>query len=645
VALSTITAFTQIAERSEATPGLFNRPLQQLYDNISSINSVADFGVVNVKQAPYLAAGDGTTDDTAAVQAALNAAATRGSCNLYFPPGTYRISSLSIPSNIGRGVSWEGAGAGAAQKSTLRFTGNGGLNFGNSGEPVRMSRLVLSHISSGSALSSSNGTGLYLGSGSYHNLEDVWIEYFNVNIQLAGYNFYARMDGVRSVYALNANLLLSQGGAEGTYALINGNWFANCQFSSCSQGSGVSVLDAAGSAAIAFRSCKFEGNKQHAFATHATGYINLKFDTCYFEANGATDVVVSNDYPTARSLVHFDTCYFDPNNILGGDRSRIQLKGVRAIVENSAFYSLQSTSTLEPILVADVRGTQPSVAYNNDYQTMRLVRGGAEAGWIITDSKHPTVSNSTDINNGNFTNHHALKPGTFVLNANESTNSQILGWTVETGGMWLSDQLSGVTASTETSRSTLVPNNTQYPLVPGDHVQVAGVTWNRTAVGGSSADTWAVVRTISAEPLVWVDGSANSRLDSAVLSYRTASIATVYKQQSGTWTPTDGSGAGLSYATAVGAWIRHGEDMKVWGVVRWPSTSNGASAIIGGLPITPKNVGANESGAVVFTSHTSTVHARTLPNDTKVYLYAAGSNITNGGMSEHTISFTANYRV
>lgn len=54
--------------------------------------SVKDFG----------AAGDGTTDDTAALQAALNS----GANTVYFPPGTYRITStLTIPeSTVLRGA-------------------------------------------------------------------------------------------------------------------------------------------------------------------------------------------------------------------------------------------------------------------------------------------------------------------------------------------------------------------------------------------------------------------------------------------------------------------------------------------------------------------------------------------------------------
>jgi len=75
------------------------------------------FVVINVKAAPYNALGDNSNDDTAEIQAAIDAASAAGGGIVYLPPGTYRISSaLSVPNFV---ELW-----GAGQTSILRCTGN-----------------------------------------------------------------------------------------------------------------------------------------------------------------------------------------------------------------------------------------------------------------------------------------------------------------------------------------------------------------------------------------------------------------------------------------------------------------------------------------------------------------------------------------
>jgi hypothetical protein len=74
---------------------------------------------ISVKDSPYAAHGDGTTDDTAAIQAAHNAAAMAGR-PLYFPPGTYKVTdqgtSFGIPNHCLLI---------AANSANVRWTGDG----------------------------------------------------------------------------------------------------------------------------------------------------------------------------------------------------------------------------------------------------------------------------------------------------------------------------------------------------------------------------------------------------------------------------------------------------------------------------------------------------------------------------------------
>jgi Pectate lyase superfamily protein len=86
---------------------------------------VAAFPVFNVKSSTYGATGNGSTDDTTALQSAITAAASAGGV-VYLPPGTYVIS---VPLTVtGNGVSIWGAGPGATTIHIANsFTGTGAI--------------------------------------------------------------------------------------------------------------------------------------------------------------------------------------------------------------------------------------------------------------------------------------------------------------------------------------------------------------------------------------------------------------------------------------------------------------------------------------------------------------------------------------
>jgi hypothetical protein len=80
----------------------------------ADVDALVSRNSINVKAAPYNAVGDGVTDDTAAIQAAITAAAVnlgKGGCDVVIPVGTYLISSALLMKYNTRLIGQSGRGA------------------------------------------------------------------------------------------------------------------------------------------------------------------------------------------------------------------------------------------------------------------------------------------------------------------------------------------------------------------------------------------------------------------------------------------------------------------------------------------------------------------------------------------------------
>jgi len=121
--LVTIFAFCSAVQVSFAQPGIL----------ASASGKTAGPGYVNVREAPYLATGDGRSDDTGAFQKALDQVGAEGGGVVFVPTGRYMIKShLSVPA----GTSLVGLGRApltykqAVPGSTLLATEGGGSTEG-----------------------------------------------------------------------------------------------------------------------------------------------------------------------------------------------------------------------------------------------------------------------------------------------------------------------------------------------------------------------------------------------------------------------------------------------------------------------------------------------------------------------------------
>ncbi|MDQ3730322.1 MAG: right-handed parallel beta-helix repeat-containing protein [Actinomycetota bacterium] len=79
----------------------YRQPVRPIRGPQGLTGETGSFPMINVKASPYNATGDGTTNDRAAIQAALDAANTAGGGTVFFPKGTYILgSALTLRSNV-----------------------------------------------------------------------------------------------------------------------------------------------------------------------------------------------------------------------------------------------------------------------------------------------------------------------------------------------------------------------------------------------------------------------------------------------------------------------------------------------------------------------------------------------------------------
>jgi hypothetical protein len=275
------------------------------------------------------AAGNGTTDDTAAIQSAINAAPSAGAI-IFFPRGSYRVTStLTIPAvatGALKAVRLEGECASmrdgtenghAGGASRIRYEGAGTCLDAFSGGP-RTSSLAPTWSGSIRNLAihkfSGNGTvGIRANALMNAIFQNVLIRGFPKNLLVQGEYFYAVFDSLRSYHGQVD--FSHDGGGSGPKA--NGTVFQRCIFSEYG-GPGAAFI--AGHIQwpgqfLKFENCWFENNENGSVDIQDANQVI--FDKCYFEdqTGTATHLVRYESLPSATGIVCFDTCYARmPNN-------------------------------------------------------------------------------------------------------------------------------------------------------------------------------------------------------------------------------------------------------------------------------------------------------------------------------------------
>lgn len=189
---------------------------------------------------------------------------------------------------------------------------------------------------------------------------------------------------------------------------------------------------------------------------------------------------------------------------------------------------------------------------------------------------------------------------------NVSLASQVTGTLPVTGG--------GSGRATSTTAYGLLAAGT---TATGAHQTLAaGLTTQLLVGGGASALPAWTTATGSGAPVraatpsftttIGVGGATASASGSGVSFPATVSDSTdpntLDDYEEGSWTPTDGSGAGLSLTVSGAVYQKIGNTFSVFSRVQYPATANGAAAVIGGLPFTTFNANGASTGIFGYTN-------------------------------------------
>jgi hypothetical protein len=370
--------------QSNSSGNLTNSVGRTVHQKLQESVSVKDFGAV----------GDNTTDDTSAIQAAVNQL-TSGQ-GLYFPTGTYKITNeITLPDGIAFNFFGDGKRASLVQQYTANKNGFTSLSTFNSG-PNECSIRDMGIVSSGNT--------------SGYGLDTTGIKRSNfLNVEFSGWGYSgAAGAGVR----IFNSLILT---------------FTNCSFYSCYYGiyneEGLSTNYNGGG----IFGCTFEDIKAQAFKAAYTNGISIignTIESCYgggiLITNGGGGLVIEGNYFEQNLTVTGAGTYYD---IYLGPFSYVKGVDIRGNYFNGKIGG--ETADYVPIRVKYAYGLTVDANQLNASATSQLLKFDTNA--IVSQ----IYLGSIGFNSGAYsaTNTYANLPATFYFyNNNTNIYNQIINF-------------------------------------------------------------------------------------------------------------------------------------------------------------------------------------------------------------------------
>lgn len=271
--------------------------------------------VFNVMASAYGATGNGTTDDTSAIQSAITAASAAGG-TVYFPAGTYKITSTLTVSGTGQAVRLVGASRGASIIELDMATGDGlrilaswcdveGLQFATFSGVTRTSGAYISN-NDGSSHSAwfLNVSKCYFNGGwdciradgvGSTQAQDLFVGDCNF-VSFANYGISLGLSvGIANVYISRCEMtcsITSQAHAGITLGNMSSGLYVS-QVDMYSTGYGITINPPAGGNAtgifldqVQCDSCTYNGLSANSESTSPGSIVGIFASNCWFSSNG-----------------------------------------------------------------------------------------------------------------------------------------------------------------------------------------------------------------------------------------------------------------------------------------------------------------------------------------------------------------------
>jgi hypothetical protein len=143
-------------------------------------------------------------------------------------------------------------------------------------------------------------------------------------------------------------------------------------------------------------------------------------------------------------------------------------------------------------------------------------------------------------------------------------------------------------------------------------------------------------------------GNLNFAVSNAGINFNNSGAvgaSTLNDYETGTWTPTDVSGAGLTFPNASGYYIKIGKQVTAWAQVTYPTTASALVARVGSYPFTTANTDSARSGGMLGYKTITTVFSVLIQSGNTVMDFrdSTGNSVTNASISGGNFYFAFTY--